>query len=104
MRPKSEQADEEVPRTSRSEGNSRWGREVDGTFPFGLSSTCEADGTFHRAPSTELREVDSTFQWAPVPGQTFRMGRPTGVNLDKALDLAAAMEDDETVRKTILRK
>lgn len=48
--------------------------------------------------------MDSTFQWAPVPGQTFRMGRPTGVNLDKALDLAAAMEDDETVRKTILRK
>lgn len=34
---------------------------------------------------------------------TFRMGVPAGfVNLDKALGLAAALEDRETARKLIL--
>jgi hypothetical protein len=32
------------------------------------------------------------------------MGRPTGVNLDKALALAAADEDAELTRKMVLRK
>ena len=55
-----------------------------------------------------LREGLRSLRAAPRPrpyrARTFHMGRPTGVNLDKALDLAASMEDDESVRKTVLRK
>ena len=36
--------------------------------------------------------------------RTFAMGDPAGVSLDKALALAAALEDEETVRKLALRK
>jgi len=41
----------------------------------------------------------------PVPYReaTFRMGQPR-VNLDKALALAATLEDDEALRKVELRK
>ena len=39
----------------------------------------------------------------PFKQQTFDLGQPA-VNLDKALALAAALEDDETVRKLALRK
>lgn len=44
----------------------------------------------------------------PVPpghvrSRTFRMGAPN-VTLDKALSIAAALEDDETARKLELRK
>ena len=35
--------------------------------------------------------------------KTFRMGIP-GANLDKALTLAAALEDEEILRKTPMRK
>ena len=35
---------------------------------------------------------------------TFEMGVPREVNLDKALALAATLEDDEVVRKQALRK
>ena len=31
--------------------------------------------------------------------QTFRMGNPSGPNLDKALQLAALLEDEEVARK-----
>jgi predicted DNA-binding ribbon-helix-helix protein len=55
-----------------------------------------------------LREGLRSLRAAPRPRphrvKTFRMGRPTGINLDKALDLAAAGEDDELVRKMVLRK
>jgi hypothetical protein len=40
----------------------------------------------------------------PYRAKTYRMGRPSGVNLDKALDLASAGEDDEIARKMLLRK
>lgn len=41
----------------------------------------------------------------PIPYRetTFRMGQPR-VNLDKALALAASLEDEETLRKISLRK
>lgn len=39
----------------------------------------------------------------PFKQQTFDLGQPA-VNLDKALALAAALEDDETARKLALRK
>jgi hypothetical protein len=35
---------------------------------------------------------------------TFAMGSPARLNLDKALDIAAALEDDETLRELELRK
>jgi hypothetical protein len=40
----------------------------------------------------------------PYRAKTFRLGQPDGVNLDKALALVAAMEDDEVTRKMLLRK
>lgn len=55
-----------------------------------------------------LREGLRSLRAAPRPrpyrAKTFHMGRPTGVNLDKALDLAAASEDAEVARKLVLRK
>jgi predicted DNA-binding ribbon-helix-helix protein len=55
-----------------------------------------------------LREGLRSLRTAPRPrpyrARTFRMGRPTGVNLDKALDIAAAGEDEELTRKMVLRK
>jgi hypothetical protein len=36
--------------------------------------------------------------------KTYAMGLQEGVNLDKALSLAYAMEDEETIRKMVLRK
>ena len=46
------------------------------------------------------REVDKP---KPYREKTFRMGQPR-VNLDKALALAASLEDEETLRKISLRK
>jgi hypothetical protein len=40
----------------------------------------------------------------PYRCKTFKMGYPPNLNLDKALDIAAALEDDETARKLTLRK
>lgn len=55
-----------------------------------------------------LREGLQRLRAAPRPRpyrtKTFRMGRPSGINLDKALALAAAEEDAEVVRKMVLRK
>ena len=44
-----------------------------------------------------------TKQPTPYRETTFRMGRPR-VDLDKALALAATLEDEETLRKVTLRK
>lgn len=35
---------------------------------------------------------------------THRMGFPPSLNLDKALQIAAALDDDETVRKLLVGK
>jgi hypothetical protein len=55
-----------------------------------------------------LREGLQRLRAAPRPRpyrtKTFRLGQPSGVNLDKALALAAAEEDAELVRKMVLRK
>jgi hypothetical protein len=51
-----------------------------------------------------LRTLRAGPRAKPYRGKTFRMGRPTGVNLDKALALAAADEDAELTRKMVLRK
>jgi hypothetical protein len=40
----------------------------------------------------------------PLPRYTQPMGLRPGINLDKALQLAAALEDEEIVRKLELRK
>lgn len=52
-----------------------------------------------------LRHVGGVVPRArPYRARTFRMGQPAGVNLDKALQLVAASEDDEVTRKMVLRK
>lgn len=40
----------------------------------------------------------------PYVMPTYRMGLRPGINLDKALQLAADMEDEEIIRKLELRK
>jgi hypothetical protein len=40
----------------------------------------------------------------PYRGRAFRLGNPTGLNLDKSLNIAAEIETEETVRKLLLRK
>jgi hypothetical protein len=50
-----------------------------------------------------LRQLRAAPRPRPYRAKTFRLGRPTGVNLDKALDLAAAGEDEELTRKMVLR-
>ncbi len=40
----------------------------------------------------------------PYRCKTFKMGYPPRLNLDKALDIAATIEDDETARKLALKK
>lgn len=51
-----------------------------------------------------LQHLRSAPRARPYRTKTFHMGRPTGVNFDKALDMAAASEDDEVTRKLVLRK
>lgn len=48
-----------------------------------------------------LRSVDSV---EPYKTPTFRMGVRPGIDLDKALSLAASLEAEETIRKLELRK
>ncbi len=51
-----------------------------------------------------LDRLDPRKQRAAYSATTFSMGLPPGVNLDKALQLAAQLEDDETARKLQVRK
>jgi hypothetical protein len=48
-----------------------------------------------------LRARDTVEAYDPP---TFRMGVQPGIDLDKALSVAAAMEDDEITRKLELRR
>lgn len=63
--------------------------------------------SFKDALNTALRAGllagTATRRPAPVKLRTFNMGRARG-NLDKALSLAGAMEDDELMRKIELKK
>ncbi|GMV39440.1 MAG: antitoxin [Myxococcales bacterium] len=40
----------------------------------------------------------------PYRCPTFSMGHPSGTPLDKALQLASELEDEETARKLVMRK
>jgi hypothetical protein len=51
-----------------------------------------------------LRSVRRERPPRPFRTRTYSMGRPTGFNLDKALHLAATMEEEEQTRKMVLRK
>jgi hypothetical protein len=55
-----------------------------------------------------LREGLRFLRAAPRPrpyrGKTFHLGRPTGLNFDRALNMAAEGEDEEVLRKLMLRK
>jgi hypothetical protein len=41
---------------------------------------------------------------SPYRGRVFRMANPKGIDLDKALGIAAEIENDEIARKLALRK
>ena len=51
-----------------------------------------------------LANVKHASRPAPYRVPTFSMGRPRGVNLDKALALAGEQDDEESLRKMALRK
>lgn len=67
----------------------------------------ERSMTFKEAVNSTLRaglDADQTVRRpAPYVQQTFAMGVPL-VDLTKANQLAAALEDEETIRKMMLRK
>ena len=68
----------------------------------------ETDAPLKEVIDKALREGLQRLRAAPRPkpyrAKTFKLGQPTGVDLDKALDLAAAGEDEEILRKMVLRK
>lgn len=51
-----------------------------------------------------LERLDPQPARSAYAATTFSMGYPPHLNLDKALGIAAAFEDDETVRKLQVRK
>ncbi len=51
-----------------------------------------------------VRHLDRRPAKEPLRVRTFAMGDVSGVNLDKALGLASALEDEERTRKLALRK
>ena len=74
-----------------------------------LKETARARGIPFKDAVNEALAVGLRTLAAPRPKRryrtkTFSMGVPNGVNLDKALQLAADLEDAEIVRKMELRK
>lgn len=59
--------------------------------------------TFKQALNEAIRAGNRPAKSAPFRTKSFDMGAPA-VPLDKALRLAAALEDEELVRKMALRK
>jgi hypothetical protein len=51
-----------------------------------------------------LERLDPRSPRTPYVATTFSMGHPPHLRLDKALSIAAALEDEETVRKLQVRK
>ncbi len=51
-----------------------------------------------------LAALDRPARHRPYRARTFKMGEPNGIDLDKALGLATRLEDEEIVRKVVLRK
>ena len=65
----------------------------------------ERDITFKEAVNTTLRAgLGAAREAKPYAQRTYRMGVRPGIDLDHALRLAAALEDEETVRKLHQRK
>ena len=62
--------------------------------------------SFKEALNSVLRRglSEGSEQARPYRLQTYTMGVRPGINLDKALQLAAELEDEEIVRKLELRK
>jgi len=51
-----------------------------------------------------LRNLHDAPKHKDVALKTYSMGMPRNLDLDKALQIASAMEDDEIVRKMTIRK
>jgi hypothetical protein len=51
-----------------------------------------------------LAQLDQPSRKKPYRGKTYSMGYPPTGTLDKALEIAAALEDEEVARKLRLRK
>ena len=51
-----------------------------------------------------LRRFDERPSGPKYKLKTYSMGIPKGIDLDKALQVASALEDEETVRKMAVRK
>ena len=65
----------------------------------------ERDITFKDAVNTALRAgLGASREPRPYRLPTFRMGVRPGIDLDRALRLDAALEDEETIRQLRLRK
>lgn len=60
--------------------------------------------TLNRVLRLGLERVAPESPRVPYRCPTFSMGFPPQGNLDKALQLAALMEDEETLRELLLRK
>jgi hypothetical protein len=60
--------------------------------------------TVNRALSLGLDRLDPRPRTEKYRCTTYRMGFPPALNLDKALQIAAFIEDEETLRKHVLRK
>lgn len=57
-----------------------------------------------RALGAGLDTLDPRPKRKPYQLTTYRMGFPPALELDKALQIAAVLEDDETARKLLVRK
>lgn len=65
----------------------------------------EGDLSFKEAVNTAIRAgLHVQRQPKPFRQRTFRLGQRTGVDLTKALDLAATLEDEAIAHKLDLRK
>jgi hypothetical protein len=60
--------------------------------------------TVNRALDIGLNKLDPRSRRKPYRCTTYRMGFPPALNLDKALRLAALLEDEEIARKLLLGK
>ena len=60
--------------------------------------------TVNRALRAGLDKLDPRSRKKAYRCTTYQMGFPPALNLDKALQMAAFLEDEETTRKLTLRK
>ena len=60
--------------------------------------------TVNRALRAGLEKLDPRARKTPYRCTTYHMGFPPALNLDKALQLAAFLDDEETARELALRK